>query len=130
MRILLTLIITLLLTACASTPTLNQGITNFQQQNYTDAFNQLTFYANKGDANAEYAVGYMYYYGKGVIEDRKLAIYWIRCAAKQGQPDSIQALQAIAAAGQLHTAPEDENDVPSVTKPLNAYDLHDASDTF
>lgn len=82
-----------LLSGCVSRDfNLREGIKSFQIQNYRQAFIRLLPEAAKGQPDAEYAVGYMYYYGQGVIEDRKKAWYWINCAAKAGQKDAVQAL--------------------------------------
>lgn len=74
---------------------LQEGIKSFQEQNYRQAFIRLTPEAEKGNPDAQYAVGYMYYYGQGVTEDKQKALYWINCAAKKGQPDAIEALRIL-----------------------------------
>lgn len=74
---------------------LREGIKNFQIQNYRKAFVRLMPEAIKGQPDAEYAVGYMYYYGQGVVEDRQKAAYWIGCAARAGQPDAILAIKIV-----------------------------------
>jgi TPR repeat protein len=74
---------------------LREGIKSFQIQNYRQAFILLKPEAEKGQADAQYAVGYMYYYGQGVVEDRKKAWYWINCAAKSGQPDAVIAVKIL-----------------------------------
>lgn len=71
------------------------GQQNFEQQNYTQAFKDLKPLAERGNADAQYAVGYMYYYGKGTPKDMKLALQWMNKAAQQGQPLAQQALRAI-----------------------------------
>lgn len=43
---------------------------------------QLTKAAKKGDAEAQYQLGYSYYYGEGVRQNRKEAVYWYTKAAK------------------------------------------------
>jgi DamX protein len=48
--------------------------------------------ASQGDADAQYALGYMYYYGINTVKDHDLAHLWIGRAAKQGQPLAKQAL--------------------------------------
>jgi len=73
-----------------------QGITSFKVQDYRQAFIRLKPEAENGQADAQYAVGYMYYYGLGVIEDRKKAWYWIECAAKKAQPDALDAVKVLA----------------------------------
>lgn len=75
-----------------STLNLREGIQCFKAQDYRKAFIRLKPEAEKGNPDAQYAVGYMYYYGKGVVEDRKKARFWITCAARAGQPDAIVAL--------------------------------------
>jgi TPR repeat protein len=37
----------------------------------------------------------MYYYGQGVVEDRKKAWYWINKAAVLGQPDAQVAVNIL-----------------------------------
>lgn len=72
-----------------------EGIRSFKAEDYRRAFIRLKPEAEKGQPDAEYAVGYMYYYGQGVVEDRKKAWYWINCAAKAGQPDAVAALKIL-----------------------------------
>lgn len=72
-----------------------EGIRSFQIQDYRQAFIRLMPAAKAGNPDAQYAVGYMYYYGQGVLENRKKAWYWITCAAKAGQLEAIQAMQNV-----------------------------------
>jgi len=72
-----------------------EGIKSFKVQNYREAFILLIPEAEKGQRDAQYAVGYMYYYGQGVVEDRKKAWYWINIAARAGQADAIQAVRIL-----------------------------------
>jgi TPR repeat protein len=51
--------------------------------------------AKKGQPDAQYAIGYMFYYGQGVIENRKKAWVWINRAASAGQPDAVRALMIL-----------------------------------
>jgi len=84
------------LTACMMTSlSLRQGIYNFKVQNYREAFIRLVPEAEKGCPDAQYAVGYMYYYGQGVVEDKKKAWNWIHAAAKANQPDAIVAVKLL-----------------------------------
>ena len=48
--------------------------------------------ALSGDADAQYALGYLLYYGKGVTQNKTTALSWIRKAAAQGQPQAAKAL--------------------------------------
>ena len=82
------------LTGCMmSGLSLREGIKSFQVQDYRQAFILLKPEAEKGQPEAEYAVGYMYYYGQGVVEDRNKAWYWISRAAQAGQPDAQLAVK-------------------------------------
>tara|TARA_Y100000588_G_C14226190_1_gene913235 strand:- start:1131 stop:1454 length:324 start_codon:yes stop_codon:yes gene_type:complete len=87
-----------ILSGCALTSNvnLNQGIHSFQVQDYRRAFIKLKPEADKGNPQAQYAIGYMYFYGQGVVEDRKQAIYWIKCAANAGYPDAVMALKLLS----------------------------------
>lgn len=68
---------------------------NFDQQDYTTAFRKIKVPAKAGNPNAQYALGYMYYYGKGTVENPKLARYWFQQAAQRGQSDAQKALQTM-----------------------------------
>ncbi len=87
--------LSLSLTACLSSYNLAEGITSFKLQNYRQAFVRLLPEAKKGNPDAQYAIGYMYYYGQGVTENRKKALEWIGCAALANQHDAIIALKAL-----------------------------------
>jgi len=49
----------------------------------------LTPLANAGNALAQYRLGMLYYHGQGVAEDEKMAIYWWKKAAAQGNVESM-----------------------------------------
>ncbi len=72
-----------------------EGQQYFEEQNYTKAFKELKPLAEKGNPDAQYALGYMYFYGKGTPKDLPLALKWMNKAAQQGQPLAQQALAAI-----------------------------------
>ena len=76
---------------------LREGIHSFQVQDYRQAFVRLKPEAEKGQPDAQYAVGYMYYYGQGVIENRRQAWYWITRAAEAGQSDAKAAVHILGA---------------------------------
>jgi TPR repeat protein len=84
-----------LLQACTHRYNLEHGIESFKVQDYRQAFIRLLPEAKAGQADAQYAVGYMYYYGQGVIENRKKAWYWIERAANSGQADAVSALEIL-----------------------------------
>lgn len=102
-RILLTLITLLFLTTSCSWlgtskstyvhPTVAQGKASFKAGKYELAYRQLLPRAVKGNSYAQYAIGYMYYYGKGMDRNEELAENWLRKSAKQGQPEAIALLK-------------------------------------
>lgn len=81
--------------ACVRNSNFVEGINCFRAQNYRKAFIYLKPEAQKGQPDAQYAVGYMYYYGQGVVEDRKQAWCWITKAAKVGQPEAVEAVRIL-----------------------------------
>lgn len=84
---------TIYLLACVNQSSYREGIDSFEHQDYRSAFIRLKPWAEKGNKDAQYAVGYMYYYGQGVVEDKKEAYVWIKCAANQGQEQASAALK-------------------------------------
>ncbi len=58
---------------------------------------QLQQAAEAGDPDAQYALGYMHYYGQKVTQNTAQAVNWIKRASVQGQE---QATRALAALGQ------------------------------
>jgi TPR repeat protein len=95
-QLLLSILITSALASCFThSINLREGIINFRVEEYRKAFIRLKPEADRGNPDAQYAVGYMYYYGKGVVEDRKKAWFWINAAANLGQPDAKAAIHIL-----------------------------------
>lgn len=95
MRIIFFLTVVLLGGCLGSDYNLREGIQSFSVQDYRQAFIRLLPEAEKGQADAQYAIGYMYYYGQGVVEDRRKAWLWITRAAKAGQKDAQTAMRLL-----------------------------------
>ena len=53
--------------------------------------------AEAGEPWAQYTLGYMYYYGRGVTQNRQTAKRWIESAAAKGYPPAQQAMQRLSA---------------------------------
>jgi hypothetical protein len=95
-RIVAVIFISVLMAGCmpkTEHQVLNQAGTDFQNKNYRQAFDKLMPLAKNNNAQAQYSVGYMYYYGLGVMEDTKQAKYWIEKSAKNGNSNAIRALE-------------------------------------
>ena len=56
--------------------------------------------AEQGDAQAQHLVGRRYYFGDGVIEDRKKAVEWQTRAAEQGHATAQYILGLLYSAGE------------------------------
>lgn len=60
-------------------------------QKYDCSLDKIEVAAQDGDPDAQYALGYMYFYGIGTVRDVNAAKLWIRRAAAQGQALAMQA---------------------------------------
>lgn len=102
-RCLIVMVVFLNLAACATmhahdtihTQSMQQGMEYFNNKKYRAALYKLTPEAQRGNPEAQYAVGYMYFYGKGIIQDRKIATQWFEASASQGDPLAINAVKQI-----------------------------------
>ena len=54
----------------------------------TKRFTETKTKAERGDAGAQYTLGWMYCNGRGVKQDDSLAVDWYRKAAEQGDASS------------------------------------------
>lgn len=123
LRMLSMLALTGLLASCAShkngLPTESANfssspacIGNAFLQRYGCSLTRIDSAAQSGDPDAQYALGYMYYYGIGTVRDTQTASLWIKRAANQGQPLAKRALGLMAAGGGIGNRPR--NRVQSV----------------
>jgi len=105
LRFLLTLGLCLgltLLSGCATQPNtqanaddavMAQAKQAYKQQQYQEVFQLLYPLAVSGNDQAQYVLGYLYFYGLGMEKNEKLAMDWIQRAAAQGNKKALQALQ-------------------------------------
>jgi TPR repeat protein len=103
---ILTIGFALLLSACAgTTQQLQQGKDSFERKDYSEAFKELKPAAERGNKDAQYAIGYMYFYGRGVTKNKVAAKKWIGKAAAQGQTQAIKAQARLTKKPTVKTAP-------------------------
>jgi TPR repeat protein len=98
-KLLLMILICLSIQACTSTiqsAKLQEGKYSYESGNFKQAFHRLLPLASDGNAHAEYAVGYMYYYGYGVPVDPDSGMFWMQKSAAQNYQPAIKALDLIA----------------------------------
>ena len=101
-KIVLIGIITCLFAGCASQGTsigdnayLQQGQRDFKAGYYRQTLRELMPLAQAQNPKAQYTVGYLYYYGRGVAQDKEIGIIWIERAAKQHYAPAVKALKII-----------------------------------
>ena len=80
-KICFVLLIAIFLPSCSTTPIANAGSCWDEIPDVADC----KVRAEKGGASAQYNLGLMYDYGKGVPQDYKEAVKWYRFAAVQGE---------------------------------------------
>jgi TPR repeat protein len=96
------------LSACSTMPNtynqseLAQGKRYFDQGYYKKAMQQLIPLACHGVAEAQYAIGYMYYYGLGVAQDTDVGYGWMQLAAKNGSKPAQNAINSMAVTPSKH----------------------------
>lgn len=76
---------------------LKRGQVEYTRQDYHQAFADTLAAAKYSNPQAQYAVGYMYYYGIGTEQNDYLAAYWFDQAARLGDPKAIAALNQLRA---------------------------------
>lgn len=121
----------LILTGCATNKkaaqqSYTQGKASYAQQNYNSSFQEIQKAAQAGDPDAEYALGYMLYYGKGTPQNTPQATAWMNKAAAQGQPQAIKALELIQKSGNPKAASammKTSQKNPTVSKPTEKFAL-------
>ena len=96
--------IMLLLQGCATTPSpppsdeaRTQAKIAYLLSDYQRTLAIVLPRAEAGEAWAQYTLGYMYYYGHGVRQDRKTAKRWIESAAAKGYAPAQQAMLRLSA---------------------------------
>ncbi|WP_024336550.1 SEL1-like repeat protein [Desulfotignum balticum] len=62
----------------------SDGLDQYLRGQYSNALNEFTPLANKGNPDAQYILGSMYAQGKGVLQDYAQAHAWFNLAASQG----------------------------------------------
>lgn len=96
----------------------------YARQDYRKAAELLAVPAMQGNAEAQYALGYLYYYGRGVRKDQRRARAWFEDAARLGHAGARQALELMTVYAQMPPLPGEETPVKqdgeSVADPAEA----------
>jgi len=77
---------TLLVLSCTTAwaADFDKGVAAYKAGDFATALTEWKLMAERGNASAQSNLGFMYSFGKGVIEDDKEAVKWYRLAAEQG----------------------------------------------
>lgn len=76
---------------------------------FSVAFPLMLKEAGSGNSDAQYAVGYMYFYGQGIGIDYDESLKWIRKAAEQGNSKAFRALAIVNSQRNKEQAAETNN---------------------
>lgn len=79
----------LLVSLPAFADALGDGMEAYEEGRYEQAIQLLTPLADQSNSQAQFRLGMMHYQGQGVPEDEKLAVYWLRKSAVQGNSDAM-----------------------------------------
>ncbi len=95
--------VTLFISGCATTPDYSNdkirfeaGKEAFLAHEYVQAAQLFEPLAIKGHSQAQYALGYLYYYGLGISQNSEVGEKWIKSAAREGHQRAIKALELIS----------------------------------
>lgn len=92
LRRLLSILLVPLSVAASAAPSsdpLADALRTLETGRHQQGVQMLTPLANGGNALAQYRLGMLYYHGQGIGEDEKMAIYWWKKAAAQGNVESM-----------------------------------------
>lgn len=100
-----------ILGGCSSSPftqrsfSLAEAQAAYQRQDYWTAAQMLRPLAYQGNADAQYALGYMYYYGRGVERNRGFAMSWFGEAVRLGHEKAREALAQVQSEARIFRLP-------------------------
>lgn len=92
---LVTLAALLLFSAAGSAQDFEKGSQAYEQGDYAEAIREWELLGERGDAEAQLALGDMHLKGRGVPQDYAEATRWYRLAAEQGDPEGQFSLGAM-----------------------------------
>jgi DamX protein len=98
----------------------DSGKENFIAGNFDQSFKQLQPLAKQGNPEAQYAVGYMYFYGLGTKQNMQEAVEWMQQAADSGQPQAKLALEQLRQDKLVTARAFSENTTQNVGRRSNA----------
>ncbi len=88
----LTLLLALLASPLARADDMQDAAAALEKKAYPEALRLYTKAAAAGNAQAQFQLGDLYFYGEGVAVDEKAAMAWFQKSAAQGNKDAAAAL--------------------------------------
>lgn len=88
-----------LLAASPAAADYETGVLAYDQGRFDEANKAFRTLAEKGHAGAEFMLGAIYFYGKGVVRDDALAAIWFHKAAIKGNPHAQLAFGSLHVRG-------------------------------
>ena len=95
MRYLIIFIVFIVYTANAYAD-FNAGIDAYKKKDYYTALEEFQLSADRGNADAQFMLGYMYASGKAVLQDYIQAHLWFNLSASLGNERAVEAREKIA----------------------------------
>ena len=94
-----------------------KGLEAAESDDFETAYHQWRPLAEGGNSDAQYNLGWMYYYGEGVTRNLKTARKWLNRAMKQGDPRPYWLLGKVYS--ELGTIYQEGNGVSQNSKKAN-----------
>ncbi len=110
--------------ACATSADFEAGRKAYTDYNYAAALAEWQPLAEQGDARAQYEVGALHHYGRGVPKNPAKAAAWYRKAASQGHElakKNLARLEAGAVAQAPKNSARPSSPYPSAPAPRDGY---------
>lgn len=101
----------LLLAGAAHAAPIDDALQAYESEDYATAARLLAPLAEGGDATAQEKLSILYFYGRGVPEDEKLAMEWARRSADQGNLDAMFMIGSMYVFGDQIPGTVDDPDV-------------------
>ncbi len=117
--IIVLIVMSLALQSCANSASVAKAEREFAQRNYHAAIQKLWRPAIMGNAQAQYALGYMHYYGLGTAKDVDMGRSWIRRSASKGYPPAVEALRQITKQNAPQNLPESKKELSEKRTPAS-----------
>ena len=96
---ILILLLALSFVTCGHAADFRSGNAAFERNDYATAFRELLPFAKQGNPSAQFKIGHMYLFGKGVPKDATEGAEWVRKSAEQGDAFAQTVLSALYGLG-------------------------------